>query len=111
MVFVRMAELAGGKDTRESSSRLAQVQVQTQAQAQAQVQVQAQPPEDTYPASLASAAGLDDIGSAFDGPLTWPGSAENQLASEYFMAPSQFDMSGELSWFLSGYMDPDPASV
>ncbi|KAK1479983.1 hypothetical protein CCUS01_00537 [Colletotrichum cuscutae] len=66
---------------------------------------------DIYPASLASAAGLNDIGSSLDGPLTWSGFAENQLAPDYFVAPSQFDMSGELSWFLSGYMDPDPASV
>ncbi|KXH68695.1 hypothetical protein CSAL01_08449 [Colletotrichum salicis] len=66
---------------------------------------------DIYPASLASAAGLNDIGSGLDGPLTWSGFAENQLAPDYFVAPSQFDMSGELSWFLSGYMDPDPASV
>ncbi|TQN65458.1 putative transcriptional regulatory protein [Colletotrichum shisoi] len=81
--YVEMAELAGGGG---------------------------QAPEDIYPASLASAAGLNDIGSAFDGPLTWSGFAENQLASDYFVAPSQFDMSGELSWFLSGYMDPDPAA-
>ncbi|KAJ0295983.1 hypothetical protein COL516b_012041 [Colletotrichum fioriniae] len=66
---------------------------------------------DIYPASLASAAGLNDIGSSLAGPLTWSGFAENQLAPDYFVAPSQFDMSGELSWFLSGYMDPDPASV
>ncbi|KAK6217276.1 hypothetical protein QIS74_07390 [Colletotrichum tabaci] len=98
---VEMAELAGGKDTGGTTTAVPR---------ESSHPVQA-PEEDIYPASLASAAGLNDIGSAFDGPLTWSGFAENQLASDYFVAPSQFDMSGELSWFLSGYMDPDPASV
>ncbi|GKT60196.1 zinc finger transcription factor 1 [Colletotrichum tofieldiae] len=72
---------------------------------------QVQTPGDIYPVSLASAAGLHDISSSFDGPLTWTGFAENQLAPGYFVAPSQFDMSGELSWFLSGYMDSDTVST
>ncbi|WYZ41400.1 hypothetical protein EsH8_V_000295 [Colletotrichum jinshuiense] len=72
---------------------------------------QVEVPSDMYPPSLAGAADMADVVPGLDGPLSWSGFAENQLAPEYFVAPSQFDMSGELSWFLSGYLDPDPANV
>ncbi|KAF4914518.1 putative transcriptional regulatory protein [Colletotrichum viniferum] len=67
-------------------------------------------PSDIYQASTAHPIGLGQIDSSLDGPMTWSGFAENQLAQDYYVAPSQFDMSGELSWFLSSYLDPDPST-
>ncbi|KAK2775414.1 zinc finger transcription factor 1 [Colletotrichum kahawae] len=67
-------------------------------------------PSDIYQASTAHPIGLGQIDSSLDGPMTWSGFAENQLAQDYYVAPSQFDMSGELSWFLSSYLDPDPGT-
>ncbi|KAF6796490.1 zinc finger transcription factor 1 [Colletotrichum sojae] len=65
-------------------------------------------PSDIYQSSTAHAMSLGQIDAGMDGPLAWSGFAENQLAQDYYVAPSQFDMGGELSWFLSSYIDPDP---
>ncbi|KAF9880842.1 hypothetical protein CkaCkLH20_01884 [Colletotrichum karsti] len=71
---------------------------------------QMQAPSDIYQPTTAHSIGLGQIDPGFDGPMTWSGFAENQLAQDYYVAPSQFDMSGELSWFLSSYLDSDPAT-
>ncbi|TDZ27371.1 putative transcriptional regulatory protein [Colletotrichum spinosum] len=79
---------------------------------------QMQAPSDIYNSSTAHTMNLGELdgvdssggGGGLDdgGPLSWSGFAENQLVQDYYVAPSQFDMSGELSWFLSSYLDPDP---